>query len=137
MGEKAPGVAIVELIEEHLAAMSEGGVTDIMPQGDGLNQIQVQIQRPTDGAGDAGHQLNVQTPAGNIVIFQQGENLGLVGIAVVIGAVHDPVDILGKAGPPDLPRLVAAAAANCHIVMAGMIRIGAIFLFLLTAILHL
>ena len=63
MMEKAAGVLVVQLIQVDFTAVGEGGVADIVTQGDGLDQIQVQVQRATDGTGNAGNKLNVEAAA--------------------------------------------------------------------------
>ena len=100
VGEVAAGVLIRPLIQESLTGVAEGGMANVVAQCNRLNQIQIQIQRPADGAGNAADQLHMQAAAGDIVIFDQGKNLRLVGIAVIIGTVHDLVHILDEGGPP-------------------------------------
>ena len=80
--EEPAGVLVVKLIEVDLAAMGKGGMTDVMAQRNGLDEIQIQIQRPADGTGDPGYQLHMQTSPGDIIVFDKGEHLGLVGIAI-------------------------------------------------------
>ena len=128
--KKAACVLVVQLVKVYLAAVGKGGMTDIVTQCNGLDQIQIQVQCSADGPGDPGHQLDMEAPTGDVVVFDQGEHLGLIGIAVVVGAVHDPVDILGKIGTPDGGRFGIVLAAQCTFVGAGEIQKAPVSLFL-------
>ena len=75
--------------------MGKGSMTDIVSQSDGFDQVQVQVQRATDGPGDSGHQLHMQAPPGHIVIFHQGKHLGLIGITVIEGMMQNFEEKLG------------------------------------------
>ena len=131
MVEESAGVLVIQLIKEHFTGMGKGGVTDVVTQGNGLDQIQVQVQRTANGPGDSGHQLDMKAPTGDIVILYQGEHLGLVGITVIIGAVHDPVDVLGKGRPPHRRRCFIAETAQCHVIRERKIHKGSGLLFIL------
>ena len=96
-----------------------------------MYDILIRKARIADGPGNPGHQLHVQTPTGNVVIFRQGKDLCLVRIAVVIGAVQNPVNILGETGPPNLCRFAADVPTDRHAVSAGAICEGTAALFLL------
>ena len=67
--------------QEMFAIVTERGVADIMAQGDGLNEIFVEMEKTADGSGNAGDQLHVQNPVGNVVVGDQAEDLGLVDVA--------------------------------------------------------
>ncbi len=101
MAEVPAGVPEIELVQVDLPGVGEGGVADVMAQGDGLDQIQVQAQHPTDHPGDAGNQLHMKAAAGYVVIPDKGENLRLVAVSVIIRAVHDLVGIMDKGRTPD------------------------------------
>ena len=131
VGKIPAGMLVVQIVEEHLAAVGKGGVSNVVSQGDGLDQVQVQVQGAADGPGDAGHQLNMEAAAGNVIIFDQGKDLGLVCIAIVVRAVHDPVDVLGEIGPPDRSGLIPAKAADRHAVREGTVKKSAIGFFIL------
>ena len=106
---------MVKLIQVSFSRMSEGRMADVVSQGDGFNEIQVQMKGGADGAGDAGYQLHVEGAAGNVVIFAQRKDLGLVGVAVVIGAVHDLVDVVHKGRPPHRGVILGQVAATDHL----------------------
>ena len=72
----------------------------------------------------------MEAATGNIVVFRQRKDLGLISIAVLIGAVQDPVDILGKSGTPDRRRLIVAMAAQCLRIREGLVYKGTVLLFL-------
>ncbi len=124
-----PGVPVVKVVQVHLTAMGEGGVPDIMTQSNGLNEVQIQIQSPADGTGDPGYQLHMQAASGDIIVADQRKHLGLVGVAVVVGAVHDPVDVLGELGTPDRSGSQVAFPAEGHNIGEGTIHVGPVPLF--------
>ena len=122
--------AIVKLIQEDLAGVGEGGVTDVVPQGNGFNEIQVQVQGTADGTGDPGYQLHMQTSSGNVIVLYQREHLGLVGVPVVIGTIHDPVNVLGKGGTPYRRPHLTAETAQGLAVREGAVNKCAVVLFI-------
>jgi hypothetical protein len=111
--------------------MGEGRMSNVMTQCNGLNQIQIQIQRSANGPGDPGYKLYMQTAPSDVIVLGQRENLGLVGIAIVIRTVQNAVNILGKSGTPDRRRLFIAVTTDRRTVMTGMVCVAALRLFLL------
>ena len=133
VGEIAAGVLVIQLIEVHLAAVGEGGVTDVVTQCNGLDEVEVEVEGATDGAGNTGHQLHVETAAGDVVILGQREHLSLVGVAVVVGGIQDFIDILGKGGTPYGVRLTGVETAQSRLIVERKIRVGmGLFLLLHT-----
>ena len=57
--EITAGVLVVQAVQEYFTTMGEGSVADVVTQGNGLNQIQIQVQGTANGSGDAANQLNV------------------------------------------------------------------------------
>ena len=118
----AAGMLIIQPIQKHLAGMGKGCMADIMTQRDSLYQVQVQIQSAADGTGNAADQLHMEASACNIIIFNQGKHLGLIGITVIVGAVHDPVDILGELGTPDRGRCVVTVPPDGFLIREGAVH---------------
>ena len=58
-------------------------ISDVVAERDRLNQIEVQIQRLADRAGNAGNELHMQRTAADVVVFVERKHLRLVGAAVV------------------------------------------------------
>ena len=117
-----PCMAVIKLVEIGFARVTEGRVSHIVPQRDGLDQIKIQMQNGADGAGNAGNQLHMKRASCDIVIFTQGEDLCFVGVAVVIGAVHDLVDVMHKGGAPDRRGILGKVlpAANALVVKSNL-----------------
>ena len=67
-----------DFIQNLFAGMPEGGVTQIMPQGDGLGEILVQTERPRHGSGDLSHFERVGQPRSVMVPRGIEEHLGLM-----------------------------------------------------------
>ena len=72
---KAPGH---QLVEHPLPGVAEGGVAQIVAQGDGLGQVLVQGQGPGDGPGDTIDLQGVGHAGAVVVSLGQEEHLGLV-----------------------------------------------------------
>ena len=79
--------------EDALAVMAEGRVADIVPQGDGLQQVFVQAQKLADGPGDLGEELDVQHPVADVLVVDEVKDLGLVDVAGVGPGVEDAVGV--------------------------------------------
>jgi hypothetical protein len=79
--------------EDALAVVAEGRVADIVPQGDGLQQVLVQTQKLADGPGDLGEELDVQHPVADLFVADEIKNLGFVDIAGVGPGVEDAVGV--------------------------------------------
>ena len=102
-------------------------MADVVTEGNGLDEIQVQMEGRADGAGDAGDQLNVEGATGDVVVFVEGKDLGLVGIAVVVGAMHDLVNVMHEGGTPYAPLVLDQVAAANHVaIRKGHGREGAV-----------
>ncbi len=72
-----------ELVKVALPVVAEGGVTDVVPDGDGLDEVVVQPQPPADGPRDAGEQLHVDDPVGYALVPHEVEDLSLVNVGRV------------------------------------------------------
>ena len=60
MVEIAPCVGMVKVVQDMLARMSEGRVSQIVTEGNGFREVFVQAQHACDGARGAGDELHVQ-----------------------------------------------------------------------------
>jgi hypothetical protein len=78
MKEGAYLVLLAKLGEKFLAVMTEWGVADIMPQGNGLNEVLIQPQQASYGTTDFRNELDVQYPVGDVVVLDQIEDLGFI-----------------------------------------------------------
>ena len=67
-----------QLIQSALARMAEGGVPQVMPQGDGLGQVLVEAQGAGDGAGDLRHLQRVGQPGAVMVALRREKDLSLL-----------------------------------------------------------
>jgi len=89
-------VFLTEFGKRPFPGMTEGTVTDIVPQSDGLDQILVETKGPTDRSTDFGKQLDMDDPPGDIVVFQKGKHLCLIDIACKRTGVKNTIGINGK-----------------------------------------
>ena len=67
--EMPMGMRKIERIQIPFARMTEGSVTDIMPQTDGFDQVEIQTKGLADGTGNAGYELYVQSASCDVVVF--------------------------------------------------------------------
>ena len=120
--EIAPGALVVALRQEALAGVAERRVAQVVPQRDGLDQLAVQPQQPSDVARDAADQLHVQASAADIVVFHQAEHLRFAGVAVVSGNVDDLVDVAREGASQQRGVVVRVALAPHHVFIAKTLR---------------
>ena len=78
---------------------------DIMPQGNRLNQVEIEVQGAADGARNAGYQLHMQAAARHVIVADERKHLRLVGIAVEIWTVHNFIYIMQESWSPDAARI--------------------------------
>ena len=117
--EMPPTMAVKQLIQIHFSGVGEGRMSDVMAQGDGFDQVQIQIQRLANGSGDPGDQLDMETPAGDVIIADQGKNLRLIAVTVIIWAVHDLVDVMDIGRTPDAGLILSHGTATEY---SGIVR---------------
>jgi hypothetical protein len=67
-----------------------------MAQGNGLDQVLIQPQKTADSSADFGNQLDMQNPMGDVIVFDQIKNLGLVDIPGIGKGMQYPIRIKGK-----------------------------------------
>ena len=97
--------------ERRLARVTEGGMPQVMPHGDGLGQILVEPQRPGDGSCNARHLDGVGHAGAVVVALRLEEDLGLV---------HEPPEGFRMDDPIHIP-LVAGAG----LLLQPLLREGA------------
>ncbi len=64
----ADPVGPAEAREDALAVVAEGRMADVVPQGNGLQEILVQAEKLADGPGDLGEELDVQHPVADLLV---------------------------------------------------------------------
>jgi len=97
MVEVAPGTRMVEIREVVLALMAEGRVTEVMADGYGLDEVEVEAERHADGAPHPADHLQVEGAARDIVVAYERKDLCLVGATRVERVVDDLLDIHDEA----------------------------------------
>jgi len=96
VGKAIQAMLPAELIEDAFTDMAKGRMADVMAQGNGLDQILVEAQAAANGPADPGDQLDMENPVRDMIIVNQGKDLGLVNIAAVGPGMEDTVTIPGK-----------------------------------------
>src|SRR5690606_16483498 len=103
-----------------LPGVAEGGVPQIVGQGDGFQQVLVEAQHAGDGAADLGNLQRVGEAGAEQVALVVDEDLGLVLQPAEGGAVDDTVAVaLEFAAEPRRRLGVAAAAAAGRVGSVG------------------
>ena len=80
MKKRTDAGGLAQLAQKPFAIMTEGGMTDIMAQGDGFDKILVEMQKSTNGSGNLRNQLDMQNPMGDVIVSNQVKYLRLVDI---------------------------------------------------------
>ena len=107
---EAPPVALAQdLVERGLARVAEGGVPEVVPHRDRLDQVLVQLERPRHGARERRHLEGVGEPGAVVVARRRDEDLGLVLQPAEGGGVEDAVAVALEGGPQRVGLLRALA----------------------------
>lgn len=96
---KTQGIVLVvghDLMEDPLTRMAERGVAQVMSQGNGLHQIDIQLQGFGNGPGDLGYLQGMGQPGALLVIHTGDEHLGFAGQAPEGRTVQHPVPVPHK-----------------------------------------
>ena len=93
-----------------LAEVAEGGVTEVVAEGDGLGEVLVQAQDPGRRPRDLRDLEGVGEPDAVVVTLGRDEHLGLVLQPAESLGVHDAVAIALERRPERVRGLVAFAA---------------------------
>jgi len=95
--EEGPdAVGLAEPGEDALAVVAEGRVPDVVPQGDGFEQVLVEAQVAANGPGNLGEKLNVEDPVADMLMLNEIKDLGFVNIAGIGLGMEDTVGIYRK-----------------------------------------
>ena len=81
-----------------LASVAEWRVAQVMRQGDGLNQIFVEIQTAGDGPAELRHLKRMRQPGAKQIALMIQKDLGFINKAAKRGAMHDAVAVALKLG---------------------------------------
>jgi hypothetical protein len=92
-------LAFHQLIEGILAGVAEGGVAQVVGQGDALDQVLVEAEGARDRAGDLGHLDGVGEAGAVVVPLVVDEDLGLVLEPPEGGRVDQPVAVALESAP--------------------------------------
>ncbi len=87
-----------EFGERGFTRVAEGGVTEVVPQPDRLDQVLVQPERAADGAGNLGDFEGVRQASPVVVAGGSDEDLGLVHESPETLGVDDAVAVALKRG---------------------------------------
>jgi len=90
--------------------VTEGGMAEVMGEGDGLGQVGVQLQRAGDIPRDGGHFHGMGEPGAEMVAAAVQENLGLVFKPAEGAGMDDAVAVPLILGAPDRGFLTVFAA---------------------------
>ena len=85
--------------EKAFTIVAKWWMADIMPHGNGLDEIFIKAQKTTNRSGDAGNQLNVKNPVGDMIVGNKRKYLCFINISAVGSGVKNPVCIKGKLLP--------------------------------------
>ena len=93
-------VVLHEAVEHGFAFMTDGGVTEVVGQGDGLGQVFVEAQGSGDVATDGRHFHGVGQSGAQVIARSVQEHLGLAFQTTEGPAVDHPVPIALEFGAP-------------------------------------
>ena len=67
--------------EESFTVMAERGMPNVMCKSNGFNKILVEFEQSPYGPGYLGDQLNVENPMGDMIVFDEIEDLGFINVS--------------------------------------------------------
>ena len=108
-------VGVVDVLKGVFPGVAEGGMPQIVPQGDGLGEVLVEAQRPAQGAGDLANLQRVGQPGAVVVALRGKKDLRFVGQPPEGVTVQDAVPVPlegGTHGAFLLGELPAAGAVG-------------------------
>ena len=85
--------------QEALSVMPKGGMPDVMAQAGRFDEVFIQTQIPSYGSGHPWDQLDMNDPVGQVVIVDQGKDLGFIDIPGKGKGIQNPVGICWKSLP--------------------------------------
>ena len=107
--EVAIGTCVVEIGEVVLALMAKRRVPEVMTDGDGLYEVEVEAKRHADGAPHATDHLKVKGTTRDVVVAHEREDLRLVRATRVERIVDDLLDVDDEARAPEVDVRVLVA----------------------------
>ena len=93
MLEATDAMALADSREITFTVVPEWAVPNVMAQGNSLDEIFIQSEETGHIPSNLGKELDVQNPVGDMVIFNQVENLSFVNVAGVGQGMENPVRI--------------------------------------------
>ena len=123
--EVATGTCVVEIGEVVLALMAKRRVPEVMTDGDGLYEVEVEAKRHADGAPHATDHLQVKGTTRDVVVAHEREDLRLVRATRVERIVDDLLDVDDEARAPEVDVRVLVALrelAYALVITAGIGR---------------
>ena len=104
------GVAGHEPVEDHFAGVAEGGMAQVVGQGDGFSEVFVEAEDAGQGAGNLGDLDGVGQTGAVVVAFGVEKDLGLPFESTKGGTVEDAVAVALEAGAERVLRFGMLAA---------------------------
>jgi hypothetical protein len=98
------------LVERAFSSVAKGGMANVVPERDRLDQVFVEPQSPADRARDLGHFEGVGQAGPVMIALRVDEHLGLVLEPPERLGVEDPVAVALKDGPHRILRFVVGPA---------------------------
>ena len=117
-----PPIGLQDLVQGLLSRVAEGGMAEIVRQGDGFAEVFVQTQGPAQGSGVLGHFESMREPRPVEISFDDAKDLGLVLEVLEIFAVQDPVAIPLETGAVFILFRTMERSAHGVGALRGIIR---------------
>jgi len=106
---EAEAVLAERVVEGALAGVAEGGMADVVGEGEGFGEVLIEAEGAGGGAGDLGDFEGVGEAAAEMVGGALGEDLGFAGEAAKGAGVEDAADVALEGGAVGMGRLGAVA----------------------------
>jgi len=93
--------------------MAVGDMTYVMPECDRFYEILVQSQAPPYRPRNLRYELDMDNPVGDVIVFHQVKDLGLVNVPRICPGMDDAIGIAGVRGADIFSSPVVTARCIC------------------------
>lgn len=114
---------MIDIVEESLAGMAKGRVTQVVAQANRLDQVAVEPQGAADIACDARDKLHMETAARQIIIATEAKDLRFAGIAGVCRKMKNLFGVAHKCRSHERAFVGSSIKATDDLVIVTTVRV--------------
>ena len=101
MIEVSAAVLLIKLADILLSRVSERSVTNIVSESDRFYKIEIKVKSRANSTRNSRNKLNVKRSSRYIIVLVERENLCLVCVSIILGAMKYLINVARVGGAPD------------------------------------